>query len=201
MGFEARKAGGYEDPDKIPVITRWTVHARGIRKGCHAFRKYHNGMLSGQWTTNPHLTRTHRIVVRAMKTFFLLLFFSKTLLLTPDPINLSQDWMQIVPQRPLTAITSGATIIIDITSIVGEEKNIATLERTFPRGTVEAKLIRDDGTEVTLHDGFFAYSEHQCWILLSGDGPVPTSVRFVKVLVRGSPILRGVKVSWKNFQL
>ena len=63
MGFEARKAGGYEDPDKIPVITRWTAHARGIRTGCHAFRKYHNGMLSGQWTTNPHLTRTHRIVV------------------------------------------------------------------------------------------------------------------------------------------
>jgi len=45
-----------------------------------------------------------------MKEFFLILFFAKSILLTPSGVDLNSEWTQIPLDEPLEAITSGAAI-------------------------------------------------------------------------------------------
>jgi len=53
-----------------------------------------------------------------MKNLLLILFFSKIVLLTPAPIQLTDTWLELSPDKPIEAITSGASIYIDITSSI-----------------------------------------------------------------------------------
>ena len=53
-----------------------------------------------------------------MKEFLLIFLFSKMVLLTPDPVDLYGE-KDIYPKDPLTAITSGASIEVDVTDFMG----------------------------------------------------------------------------------
>ena len=49
-----------------------------------------------------------------MKEFFTLLFFYKDVVLTPVPINIDSKCLDIVPKEPLTVLTAGAALDIEI---------------------------------------------------------------------------------------
>ena len=53
-----------------------------------------------------------------VKVLLMILLFGKTVLLTPTPIDLSNNWTTIIPKKPLKAITDGANIEIDVTSLI-----------------------------------------------------------------------------------
>ncbi len=82
-------------------------------------------------------------------TLFKLIFFLKTILLTPSPINISNEWVSIKPSEPLEAITGGAAIHIDITQFV-KPFQFDEVSKKFPNGGIEGKLIQQNGKEILL---------------------------------------------------
>lgn len=139
--------------------------------------------------------------------FLRILFFSRVVLLTPMPINLFGE-VELNPQEPLTAITRGACIQINVSSIITKSKQIGVLEferrmeELFPAGSIEAILIGKDTRPLTLfYDGNFAYSKNEVFLTLHADGGVPTDVEFDRIIITSNIELKSVLVSWKNYKL
>lgn len=149
-----------------------------------------------------------------MKEFFLILFFSKIILLTPTPVNLSSQWLEITPKSPMQAVTGGASLHIAISSNDpllknpkenGVENLFSELEKVFPSGTLIGKLVTSNGDEILLSDGGFSISdfslsqEGAVKIILDGDDPISTDLSFERVLIRSRINLSGVRIYWKNY--
>jgi hypothetical protein len=142
-----------------------------------------------------------------MIDFLLILFFSKTLLLTPNPIDINGS-VEIHPSEPLKAITEGASLQLDVSSAIGigsikDEGILKLKERVlekFPSGKVHAQLITADNKSVSLeYEGNYSYRDHSIWLTLAGQPGVPTDLKFNKVRIESEIPLQGVKVLWKNY--
>ena len=138
-----------------------------------------------------------------MLEFLRILFFAKTVLLTPQPVTLLGD-MELRPQEPLTAITSGAGIEIDVTSMLArrQDEGIVDLRRrvveAFPRGRIEARLL-GKGPEVLLrYEGGVAVSDDAIVLGLVAEGGIPTDAEFDRVILKTAVKLESVRVSWRN---
>lgn len=136
--------------------------------------------------------------------FLSILFFAKTVLLTPVPIDLYGD-LDMRLRTPLTAITSGASIEVSVSSmiLIREKEGILEFRRrvksAFPPGAIEAKLIGNDGREVKLrYEGHFAFSHDAVELALTANSGVPENVEFERVVVTSHIKLESVLVSWKN---
>ena len=70
----------------------------------------------------------------------LILFFSKMVLLTPSPITLSENWIEIIPEKPLIAITGGAAIYVDVSSITNNFE-IDSLREKFPKNSIQPRQM------------------------------------------------------------
>jgi hypothetical protein len=148
-----------------------------------------------------------------MKTFLLLLFFSKTILLTPEPIDLTYKWVEISPPKSFSAITEGASIIIQVPVDDSRIRNIDKdidifnqLSRIFPPDTFEAILTDSKGNDIILSNRSFMISdfnlsrEDSIWISLSTQSRlIPTKTDFVSVKVRSDSEIKNVKLLWRNF--
>lgn len=141
-----------------------------------------------------------------MKEFFLILFFSKTVLLTPNPIMLNGE-IQLIPKDPLEAITTGASIQIDVSSMIkqGEDEGFLEFDKrlleSFPAGAINAKLIGNDKTEVMLtYEGASLTNKESTMLSLYSEGGVPTDIEFNKVVVTSNIELKDIKIYWKNFK-
>jgi len=61
-----------------------------------------------------------------MKEFFLILFFAKSIVVTPEPIDIV-DSVSLKFAEPVSAITSGAHIRIDVTDSVRDSVGLANI--------------------------------------------------------------------------
>lgn len=142
-----------------------------------------------------------------MMEFLRILFFAKTVLLTPEPINLLGD-VELRPREPLTAITAGASIEIDVSSMITKPRQESVedfyrrAEAMFPSGAAEAKLLTKDKREVVLNydQRGIAFSNDTVFLVLSADGGVPTDIEFEIVRLTSRIELQSVKVTWKNYK-
>jgi len=141
-----------------------------------------------------------------MMEFVRLLFLAKTILLTPAPIDIFGE-IELKPAKPLTAITAGASIEIDVSSMIKKHKGEDIIqfrrkvEETFPASMVEAKLISVSRQELILsYRGDCAYSENAVLLILRAEGGVPIDIAFQTLVVRSRKKLEAVTVSWKNYQ-
>lgn len=141
-----------------------------------------------------------------MKVFLLILFFSKTLLLTPDSVNFIGE-LELIPKEPLTAITSGASLQVDVSNFAKginiKEKGIVEsrklLKELIPEGSVNAILYSKD-LEVPLNDNGFTLSNDGATLVLSTKTGVPVDVEFVKVKISSQIQFNDIKIFWKNFK-
>ena len=149
-----------------------------------------------------------------MKTLFLILFFSKTILLTPTPVDLTNNWLEITPQESFSAITGGASILIQVPI---EDSRIKTinrdgdifnqLDRIFPPETYEAILTDSKGNIILLSERHFSISdfsftrEDSLHISLSAKSPMPTKVEFISVKIKSISVINNVKIYWKNYSM
>jgi len=137
-----------------------------------------------------------------MKEFFLMLFFSKLIVLTPTSVDLTNQWLEIIPQAPLRAITSGAGIYIDVSEVIYRDTNDEKLEKLFPPGSIVVKLIDKKGYEFIMLNGrAYATSENRIELVLLSKSPIPTDRKFVKVLIKSKKRIEKVKVIWQNSSL
>jgi hypothetical protein len=139
-----------------------------------------------------------------MKEFFLILFFAKSIVVTPEPIDIV-DSVSLKFAEPVSAITSGAHIRIDVTDSVRDSVGLANivavldyLKKKYPDGSVSASLTTATG-EATILDktGGSANAESAQLILLSSTG-VPTGIDFSEVEIVSTADLKGVSVTWQN---
>lgn len=134
-----------------------------------------------------------------MKEFFLMLFFAKSVLLTPGGVDLANEWMEIPLVEPLEAITSGAAIYVDVTKHIGPAASIDKLDATFQAGTVKARLIQKDGKETLLGNrSAYSFEEGKVYLSLDTIDGVPTGKEFVELYVRSAKPLSGVSLVWTN---
>lgn len=142
-----------------------------------------------------------------MKTFLLILFFSKTVPLTTDPVTISGE-MAFQPSETLSAITRGASIQIDVTKMLPQANIEASgiqgaqrlIEERIPAYGTRARLISDDGTEIVLNDYGIALSHEGGWVSLSSRTGVPTDLEFTKVIIESSVELTDVTIYWRNYK-
>ena len=142
-----------------------------------------------------------------MKTFLLILFFSKTIPLTTEPVTIISE-MTIHPDEPLSAITKGASVKIDISKMLpnanvkssGILEAQALIEERIPYRSTRARLITEDDTEITLSDYGIALSNDGAWYSLSARNGVPTDLEFTKVIIESSVELHDVQVFWRNYK-
>ena len=142
-----------------------------------------------------------------MKEFFLILFFSKSILLTPEPVTFS-DEITLTPGEELNAITAGASVQIDL-SAHAPEANLessgllaskALLEKLIPKDGVSAYLLDKKGTKTSLTDSSYSISKSGAWLILSSNLGVPTNGQFKKVVIRSNTALQNVKIYWRNYK-
>jgi hypothetical protein len=51
-----------------------------------------------------------------MKEFLTLLFFSGSLLLTPKPIDIGKEWVNLIPKKPIEVVNGGACLYLEVTN-------------------------------------------------------------------------------------
>ena len=139
-----------------------------------------------------------------MWNFIKLLIFSKTILLTPSPIDLHGE-VVIVPEQPLTAISAGAHLTVDVTAIFGGPEAFWKIEeerqKKIPDGTLEARLFTEDGESVLLTYNGLSSSKDKLLAKLFAEDGVSTEVEFVKVVVNSKVPLHDVRITWENASL
>ncbi len=142
-----------------------------------------------------------------MIDFFLILFFSKTVLLTPNFVDISGNMgeYELYLDEPISAITQGASIQVDVWEMlsVNDDKDVIqirdAISNRFPDGSIEGTLFGDDKEVRVLFRGGVLVSKDSARLVLSSD-KMPTSVDFSKVFVRSSIELERVRIYWKNYK-
>ena len=92
---------------------------------------------------------------------FRILFFAKTTLLTPNPVDIHGRLDLNLPE-PLEAITSGAELEIDVTSIISMSRGediLAVRKKIvdkFSNSSIQAHLLGDNNVDVVLHFAGFS---------------------------------------------
>jgi hypothetical protein len=139
-----------------------------------------------------------------MKEFLLLLFFSKTVLLTPDVVSIDGT-LEIIPDEPISALNANACILIDLKhsypSVNIKNKGIYEsrefLRSQFPEGSISAMLFADSKT-VELKKSSFSLSNEASFIMLKSEDGIPLGYDFSKVVIGSKVRVNNVQVFWKN---
>lgn len=141
-----------------------------------------------------------------MKEFFLILLFSKWVVLTPQAIDIANE-IVLSPEKPLTAITGGAGVHIDLSDFApavgikqtGIEESMRILNESIPREGVSGYLLTAEGQRISLDKAFFSLENNQAWMVLTSSSGIPTGPEFVTLSIRSSVEIPGVLVYWKNY--
>ena len=139
-----------------------------------------------------------------MLEFLKILFYAKSILLTPQVIDIDGE-LSIDLNPPVSAITKGAAVVIDVSSIsdeigtkgLGIKKSREFLNKLLPKGSVFAKLQNKNDT-VVLDRMAFALGNSDAKLILSAENGVPTGVDFNTLDIVSNVPLERVTVTWKN---
>lgn len=139
-----------------------------------------------------------------MKELFLILLFGKTLLLSSSNVIDSQGVVFHL-KKPISAITAGASMQIDVTNNIKIAEDIITLSmeaREFMRdGYVKAFLYDEEGLVTELsYRGDISVSREGVRIILDSVTGTPVGRKWEKVKITSSLPLKKVDVYWSNYK-
>ncbi len=141
-------------------------------------------------------------------TFLLILFFSKTILLTPEFIDVDTNMsgFEMSLSEPVSAITQGASIQIDVSEMLmkdGENNIIEIRNRVrnhFPENSVEVELIGEQ-VEINLtYQGGVSTNKDSVRLVFSNN-EMPTGVDFNRIVIKTNVGLSRVKIYWRNYTM
>lgn len=131
------------------------------------------------------------------------LFLGGTTLITPNPIEIGDKWITLTPKETLTAINSGATLDIDVTTVLPSSINavdrLSQGQILFPTGCAQAQLITGGGKTVSLRTTGVAASNTQTFLLLSADAGLTTDMDFSTIRLRADCGVKSTFVYSSNF--
>ena len=139
-----------------------------------------------------------------MKEFFLMLFLAKSIAITTEPIDIIGN-VNLSLAEPVSAITSGANVRIDITnSLEGkiDLSNIVSvldyLKAQYPNGSVKAILTTSTGERVILENVSGSTNGENAELVISSSSGLQTGIEFSKLEIESSKKLLGVSITWQN---
>lgn len=143
-----------------------------------------------------------------MINFFWIFFFGSVTPLTENPIDIVAGTNEIQFKRPISAITSAASMEVNITSLVpASEKTILKsrqwAEVNFPKGCINVLLFKrgylKPQTHLTMSG--IGFSNEKIFIILSNPAGVPTRENFDSIKFDSCKPLNDVRLTWKNYRL
>lgn len=141
-----------------------------------------------------------------MLDFLIILLFAKIVLLTPEPVNIKANEKYIIKlEKPISAITDGASIQIDITDMFLHNDKADLIElrklikKRFPRGSIQVKLMNQNKNITLNYDGMSAINAKNIRLLLNGNDVVKGD-EFDRVDLKSDYQLQKIKIYWKNYQ-
>ncbi len=138
-----------------------------------------------------------------LKTFFLILFLSKSVILTPDPISVGDGEVELSLGENISAITTGATLQIDVSTMIDLDSKSGVVqirkvaEAQFPSGTISAILVNDENSMIPL-TYFGGILVNDGSVRLSLEGKIPLETEWNKVVLKSDLELREVSIVWLN---
>ncbi len=136
-----------------------------------------------------------------MKEFFAILFFGKVVLLTPNPVTVD-DHIDLDLDDPIVAVTTGAGLEIDVSSMIVVTDILATrraLRSRFPEDCLRATLFSSDSQVVLSRMGSLI-SDDSALISLSSDSGVPLKTEFSRIELDSCVRMTDVEIYWKNYK-
>jgi hypothetical protein len=140
-----------------------------------------------------------------MLDLILSIFFGSLYLLTPTPIDIEHK-VQITLSKPVSAVTDGATIQIDISHTVpstnGFLQGFDTAKSLYPPGSISGMLSQSNGTTSVkfIYSGQVQIAKEGAILLLEPITKLPTRVKFDTLNIETDVELKHVNVYWKNFR-
>ena len=141
-----------------------------------------------------------------MKEFFIILFFGKTVLLTPTPIDI-EDMVTIKPDKTISAITRGASLQIDVSETIRRDPNERVdefrdrVKNLYPPGSIKAELVdKSGGVFYIEYSGYMQSNKDSTVLLVNANDNTPTDKEFVKLTLSTKVVLKNVNLVWKNYK-
>jgi hypothetical protein len=134
-----------------------------------------------------------------------ILIFGSFVTLTDEPVDLAVGVNQIPLRKPISAINSGATVYVDVTSLVPAEAmaNVFLarqwVEENVPMRCQSAVLAGDRLERVKLEfNGYSSYNKQSLWLSLDASNGIPLRQDFSELTLSSCMALPGVLIYWKN---
>lgn len=138
--------------------------------------------------------------------FLWILLFGSFVSITELPVNLIEGTNEVPLRKPISAVTSGATLQVDVSTMIpGAELTLdlsrTWLERNIEPGCLKA-VLRGSGTVATELDfkGGLAFEPGKVFLILSSRNGVPVRQEFGSLTLTSCRPLSKVVLYWKNYQ-
>jgi hypothetical protein len=136
-----------------------------------------------------------------------IVLFGSFIALTNEPIDLDSAENEVHLREPIVALTSGASLYIDVAGMVPKsemtiDRSRMWVERNVPKGCLKA-TVRDGGSAPLVLE----FSEQSSFepgavflILAKGGTGMPVRQKFKQLSVVSCMPLRQVRIYWRNYQ-
>ena len=138
--------------------------------------------------------------------FFWILVFGSFVALTERPIALVAGVNDVPLRAPIFAVTHGASIFVDITSMIPKDEVTIDLsrrwvEKNVSAGCLQAVLQADNTGPVALEfKGSSSFEPGKVFLILASGSGVPVRQDFRRLSLTSCVPLRQVMVYWRNHQ-
>jgi hypothetical protein len=140
-----------------------------------------------------------------MWTLLKILLFGATVVVHPGPIEIGAEPIVVTPQTPLTAITSGANLDLDVTSYFPTSETLVERFRRadvlFPSECAHVTLMTRDGKSVLLTSNGISVGEKDIRLVFSAKGGVPEDPGYVRIELSSQCPIKGKDLRWHNATL
>jgi hypothetical protein len=139
-----------------------------------------------------------------MITFLKVLFFGSWVSITSNPVNIGRDALNFyLVERPISAITPGAHLIIDISANISQTNilaRISEVEEFMPPGCLVAKFTGIDGSLHLLTEVSGSADNKKTYLNLSKEGGIETDLEFTEISITSCKAVKNINIIWSNFK-
>jgi len=135
-------------------------------------------------------------------TLLKILLFGGATVITPNPVDIGLQTIDIQVTENIEAITSGASLYIDITREISSDSVFDALneiDKKYPKGCVGAVLSGKNGDKVLLDTSSGAWSNELVELRLSSQKGVPTDMPFTSIKISSCNEIKSTVVKWRNY--
>lgn len=123
-------------------------------------------------------------------------------MITDSPVNIENQPVVIEFQKPLTAITSGAHIQLNVSNSITAENMVEAfeeIENEFPSGCVTGSLNAKDieGLDISQMGESWG-GKDQVYLKLSSTLGVPTDTAYESIVIKSCREITGTDIVWYN---